>query len=112
VNDVRRYFEIYGNNEGSVKGKATRKKPDEVTTENLVDIPSAVLKDHRIVSLCADLFYIEGLPYLTTISKGLMFTTAESLENRKYDTILDGILGVIAFYKLKGFNVKQIYFRQ
>ena len=63
MNDVKRYFEIYGNNQGSVKGKTTRKKPEEVTTENLVDVPSAVLRYYRVVSLCADLFYIK--PFLT-----------------------------------------------
>ena len=109
VNDVKRYYEIYGNSEGAIKGKTKRKKPDQVTTERLVSIPAQVLVKHRIVSLCADLFFINGFPYLTTISKGIMFTTVEMMQNRKYDTILDGLLSVIAFYKVKGFNVKYVF---
>ena len=46
-NDVRRYFEIYGNNEGSVMGKATRKKPEHVTTESLVTIPEEIVKQYK-----------------------------------------------------------------
>jgi hypothetical protein len=49
------------------------------------------------------------MPYLTTIAKGIIFTTADTMENRKSDTMLDGILGIIAFYKLKGFDVKHIF---
>ena len=38
------------------------------------------------ISLCADLFFIKGFPYLITI-----------------------LLSVIAFYKVKGFNVKDVF---
>ena len=40
----------------------------------------------KTISLCADLFFIKGFPYLTTI-----------------------LLSVIAFYKVKGFNVKDVF---
>ena len=108
-NDVRRYFEIYGNNEGSIKGKATRKRPEHVTTESLVTIPEEILREHRTLTLYADLFFISGMPYFTTISEGIMFTTVEALQNRKYDTIIDALLAVITFYKVKGFNVKFVF---
>ena len=108
-NDVRRYFEIYGNSEGLIKGKATRKKPEHVTTESLVTIPEAIIKEYRTLTLYADLFFISGMPYFTTISEGIMFTTVEALQNRKYDTIIDALLAVITFYKVKGFIVKFVF---
>ena len=109
ANDVKRYYEIYGDSEGAVKGKKTRKRPDEVTTDNLVELPKHVLKQHKELTLCADLFFIDGFPYMTTISKGIMFTTVEMMENRKFDTLLDGLLRVIAFYKVKGFKINYIF---
>ena len=108
VNDVKRYFEIYGNNEGLVKGKTTRKRPDEVTTGNLVPIPSNVKLEHKNVTLCADLFFINNNPFLTTISKGLMYTTDELLPDRLFNTLADGIINVIGFYRSKGFNIEYV----
>ena len=109
VNDVKRYYQIYGNSEGAVKGKTVRRRPEEVTTEHLVDIPKSVMKQHKEITLCADLFFIDGFPYLTTISKGIMFSTVEMMENRKFNTLLDGLLGVISFYKVKGFKVNYVF---
>ena len=71
-----------------MKGKATRKRPEHVTTEFLVSIPKEIIERHRTLTLYADLFFINGMPYFTTISGGLMFTTVEALQNRKYDTII------------------------
>ena len=109
VDDVKRYFDIYTKNEGAVKGKTKRKKNEEVTTESLIDIPKHILEKHRKVSLCADLFFIDGFPYLTTVSKNLLFTTAEMMPNRKFTTLLDGMLRVLAFYKSKGFHVNYMF---
>ena len=52
VNDVKRYYEIYGNSEGAIEGKTKRKKSDQVATERLMSIPAQVLVKHMIVSLC------------------------------------------------------------
>ena len=38
-----------------------------------------------------------------------MFTTVEALQNRKYDKIIDALLAVITFYKVKGFIVKFVF---
>ena len=40
--------------------------------------------------------------------KGLMFTTAELLPDRLFNTLADGILNVIAFHRTKGFNVSLV----
>ena len=108
VNDVKRHFEISGNNEGLVKGKATRKRLDEVTTENLIPIPNNVKLEYKDVTLCADLFFINNNPFLTTITKGLMYPTVELLPDRLFNTLADGIINVIGFYRSKGFNIQYV----
>ena len=71
-----------------------------MTTENLVKVPDVVTKQYRELTICADLFYINVLPFLTTISKNILFSTVVMLQNRYFDMLLDGILDLLVFNKV------------
>ena len=70
----------------SIKGKTTRKKTEspEVT---YIPVPENILNIHKNVILCADIMYINGLTFLTTISENICFHTVHHLENREAKTI-------------------------
>jgi hypothetical protein len=59
---------IYGCNLGGIRGKTVRKKPECVHGETLM-----ILKDlnklHHFVILTADIMYVDGVAFLTTLSK-------------------------------------------
>ncbi len=55
MRDLHRAVKIYGPNLGELKGKATRKKADEVQIE-----PIEVFSEDRSVVLCIDIFFIAG----------------------------------------------------
>jgi hypothetical protein len=70
LNDVDRFYKIYGGVEGAIKGKTKRKAPVEVRTdENTTSIPETLAQDLKVVTLAIDIFFIDRAPFLTSISK-------------------------------------------
>ena len=47
-----------------------------------------------------DIFYVDMIPCLTSISRKLLFTTARALRSRDNDTVISAIMEVISFYKM------------
>ena len=109
VEDVKNYFYINGGLEGAIKGKTVTRKPAAVREEiDVIPIPRNILEHRKYVTLCVDIFFVDRKPFLTSISKKLMFTTAEALPNRLKNTVMGAAGRTIAFYKMHGFRVKLI----
>ena len=99
---------IFGKDIGSLKGKSTRRKPIPVV-ENQIEIPSELIKSQRDVTLCVDGMKVNGIDFLTTISRNLYYRTATSLKSKKAEDYLYRFKEVIRMYKKGGFEVKRIH---
>ena len=44
--------------------------PDSVTT-NYVQIPRVILKRHQLVMLAVDVMFVNGVPFLVSVARGL-----------------------------------------
>ena len=87
--DVDRFYEIYGGVEGAIKGKTVRKTPVEVDVDqDAVEIPRKITAQLGDVTLSLDIFFVDRMPFLTSISRKIMYTTSRSLMNRHHDTFL------------------------
>ena len=58
--------------------------------------------------LTGDIFYVDRLPFLVTLSKNIHLMTAHYLKDRKPATIADAINQVRSIYKKHGFTIKRI----
>ena len=99
---------VYGPDPATVKGKTTRRKPAPVVSDN-IKIPRELVKAQQEVELCIDTMFINGMPYLTSISKRIMYRTAQwvpSREMQDYRSVLENILRI---YKRAGLPVKTIF---
>ena len=65
--DIQIAEKVFGKDIAALKGKSTRSKPIPVKT-SVVPIPKALRQQHRRVELCADVMFIQNMPFLTTIS--------------------------------------------
>jgi hypothetical protein len=108
IQDVKIAEALYGKDIGVLKGKTTRSKPAPVISD-MVEIPRLLVKRNRRVELCLDVVTICGLPFLSTISKGIMYRTLNSLPNLRKETYYKTIDKVLRLYNRAGFKVKTIY---
>jgi hypothetical protein len=102
--DIMIAEDIFGPDVGSLKGKTMRSMPNKVRP-GLVDIPANLLSQYCDVTICADIMFVNKIPFLVTISRSIKFGTAEMLANRQAKTLSTAMKNAIRLYKGHGFNV-------
>jgi hypothetical protein len=55
-----------------------------------------------------DIMFINKLPFLVTITRGLPFGTIEFLENRQVPTVQNALTKVLRVYRHRGFRMEMI----
>jgi hypothetical protein len=103
--DIKAAENIFGPDLGSLKGKTVRRAPTAVRPE-LVAFPPDLMEHHKSVTLCADIMFINKIPFLVTCSRKLKFGTTELLKNREKKTILAAIQKTIKIYKRRSLQVE------
>ena len=106
VVDVIRAEKIYGPSIAALKGKTVRSSPKKVVTEDLIELPKQILEANSIVALSADVFFVNTIPFFTSISKDIKFTTTENIPTRTAKQLVTAFKHVLAIYKKRGFHVE------
>ena len=81
VEDVIRAGKFYFRDIHSIKSKTTRTQPTRLVTD-YVKIPPSVLENNKHVTLSIDIIYVNRIPFVTTISRNIKFTTVKAIQNR------------------------------
>ena len=79
--DASNYVTIFGPNLAGVRGKTVRWKPERVDME-IVRIPRYFYALHHFVTLTADVMFVNGIQFLTTLSRKIRLRTAGFLPSR------------------------------
>ena len=106
--DYRRAVDIYGVDLESVRGKTARVRPGHVRMDVITPLPDSILDLYVSVTLCADIFYVNGDMCLGTVSRRITFVTATYMDSRKYKVLLPVLIKVIILYRYRGFKVEFI----
>ena len=70
VADAKRAVHIYGTDVADLKGNTKKQhKGSALSGFNPTPIPDHITKVHKNITLGIDLFYVQGMPFLHTISR-------------------------------------------
>ena len=85
-----------------------RKKPERVHGETL-SIPRDIYKLHHYVTLTADLMYVNGVTFLTTLSRKIKLRTIEHVQTRTVASLSNALNKVLKLYARGGFYSQPNY---
>ena len=109
VADAKRATLIYGPDVAAIKGKTTRTaEAPRVPCFDPIPVPPHIREHYNDVVLCVDFFFVQGQPFIHTISRNLQFRTATPVPNRNHATILTELRAVLRLYASRGFQVRDI----
>jgi hypothetical protein len=81
IEDIKIAEQIFGSDIGSLKGKMTRQKPIPVVNDYIA-IPEELYAKQQDNVLCIDGIKVNGMLFLTTVSKNIFYQTAQYVESK------------------------------
>ena len=104
---VRNANTIFSPDLTRVRGGTVRRPPEAVRTD-FVHIPCAVLERHRQVVLMADVMFVNGVPFLVSVARGLNLITAKFLPTHTAKSLGSTIDQIKHLYGRGGYKVGTI----
>ena len=95
--DIENDNTIFGRNVHTLKGITVRKQPGSVISDYM-EIPEEIKQMNQDIELLADIMFLNGLPFLVTISRIIMFTTVEYLDNQSKGSRVKSIKKALKLY--------------
>ena len=87
-----------------------RTKPDRVDTDdNDITIQSDYHRFVAVTLMMADVMFVNGLPFLTTLSRTIRLRTSEYLPTRTAPQLGSSLMKIVRLYARGGFVVKVIF---
>ena len=74
-----------------------------------VEIPRELIEAQQGIILHADVMWIDGVPFLTTISQYLRFITVQYIPDRKAETLRAACMAAFVKYNNAGFYIRQFH---
>ena len=87
-----------------VRGRRVRRPPESVTTD-YVQLPRAILERHQLVTLAVDVMFVNRVPFLVSVARGLNLVTAEFTPSRTAKQLAAGNTRMMALYTCGGVQV-------
>jgi hypothetical protein len=95
--------------------KAEQKKEKTTCSKSVpavsdfIEIPPELLEAQRDVALCIGKVFVNGLPFLATVSRRLLYRTAEWIPDGTPASFMKGLEHVFKVYKNAGFKITSVH---
>jgi hypothetical protein len=98
---------IFRTNLGALKGK-TIYQPGIPVSGRIDGVPPSILELYQKVTLSIDIVFVNKIPFLLTIARGLCFGTVENLTDHKVPMVTAALKRVLQLYRRRGFRVVMV----
>ena len=105
--DVANARTIFGPDLASIRGKTVRRTPEPVVTD-YVAVPRTLIEANKVITLAADVFFVDGTAFLLTVARRIKFVTAEHVPVRTATSLSRHLKRVLEVYGRAGFVVRTI----
>ena len=106
--DISVAHKIFGPDVASLKGKTVRRRPEPVVSE-YVHVPREILALNNEVEVAADVLFVNGYPFLLSVSRKIKFMTVEYLPRHCEEDLASSIRKIVKLYEKRGFKITQFY---
>jgi hypothetical protein len=96
--NVTNACQIFGPDLASIRGKTVRQVPEPVVAD-YVAVPRMLMESIKIVTLAVDVFFVDGMAFLITLSRKIKFVTAKHLPMRTATSLSKHLNQVIQVYR-------------
>ena len=105
--DISIAEKIYGPDPSTLKGKSTRSQPPAVINDE-IELPDE-LSGRDDLTLCMDIMFVWGIPFLTTIDKTVRFRATVPLNSQKSKEVYKALDSILRHYNDAGYFFKFIH---
>ena len=90
-----------------LQGKSTRQRNAvvDLNTEVITIIPPEILANHAEVIIGMDIIFVNGIPFLTTVSRVIRFGSSTEMPIATMDNVVIALKVVYAKYKVREFTI-------
>ena len=107
VQDIQVASKVWGKDIAALKGKTIRSTPTPVSRD-FVKIPKEMMKLHKEVYLTMDIFFVNKIPFLLTLSRKICFTAVNHLSSRSTRQIFEAFKEIYLYYLQRGFRITTV----
>ena len=97
VKDITNARALFGLNRSRLKGGTVRQNPERVDPVYTA-IPRDFYELHRFETLTADVMFVNGIPFLVTLSRKIKMLTAEYLPSRTAKQLSSSLTKIVKVY--------------
>jgi hypothetical protein len=108
VADVDLAEKIFGPDLGTIKGKSTRHASESVM-EDLIEIPPELKDQHKDLTFCMDLMFVNGMPLFTGVDQSIKYRTAVPIKSRHASELFKAMDKAFRVYNKAGFTITTVH---
>jgi hypothetical protein len=105
--NISNALKMFGPDLASIHGKTVQRTPVPVVAD-YVAIPWQLVDASKAVTLRADVFFVDGIAFLITVSRRIKFVTTKHLPIRMAMSLSKHLQRVLLVYGRAGFRVRSI----
>jgi hypothetical protein len=101
--DIDNAHKLFGADIATLRVKTVRRTQDAVMAD-YVAIPKEIIDLNKEITLAADILFVNGMPFVTSLSRKIKFATMEYVSSRSEPNLIRSLLKIIKLYRARGFD--------